>query len=223
MQRSMQATFAPADGVANSIALAQAPGAAGNLNLNGADVAAGVVTLDLPRRLAISSTGDESGKTFTITGTDRNGRSETEVIKGPAANQQVFTLKDYASGPLVVSINAASAGNVTVGTNGSFSSQWFVVGRDCYGVAFDVDLGGLDATYTVESTIADFYPPQNNLNVPTDNYFPPRGHPDFTNVNNSDSGSFSGLSITGIRITFSQFATGMKATFRVTPGGFGDG
>lgn len=223
MQRPMSLAFAPADPVANNIALAQAPGAAGNLNLNGALMTGTNVAMDIARRIGISSTGDESGKTFTVTGVDRKGRAQTEQLKGPIANAQVSTLKDYSSGNLIIAINAASAGNITVGTDGKLSTQWFVVGRDCYDVAFDVDLGGADATYTVEATIADPYPSGNNVNPVTDLYLPPRPHPDFTDSNKSDTGVFAGIAITAIRLTLSQYASGIVVTFRVTPGGFGDG
>src|ERR1700743_2004712 len=98
MQRNMSVSLAPTDAVANSIALSQAPGGAGNLTLNGAAMSGGKVAMDIPRRIGIHSTGDETGKTFTVTGVDRQGNVQTETLKGPAANATVGTTKDFGSG-----------------------------------------------------------------------------------------------------------------------------
>ena len=139
MQRNISVTLAPADAVANSIATSQAPGAAGNLTLNGAAMSGGNVTFDTPRRIAIHSTGDESGKTFTVTGVNRYGKPISEVLAGPAANASVNTLNDFGNGALVIAISAASAGNITVGTSQTVSTPWIVIDRyDSNGIGFQV-------------------------------------------------------------------------------------
>jgi hypothetical protein len=221
MQRDMNVILAPADAVANSIAQAQAPGGAGNLNLNGAAMTAGVVAMDIPRRIGISSTGDETGRKFTVIGIGRNGQSQTEVVKGPGANLTVNTLKDYASGALVIAIDGASAGNITVGTSQMVSTQWFPIDKyDTWGVGFDVDLVGIAATYSVETTVGNPNPP-GNVNPQTDIYLPPRGLPGYTNSNNSDGGAVL-VPCTAIRLTLTQFATGIQANFRLVPASVGD-
>ena len=60
--------------VANGISLTQAPAAA-PLLLNGASVVNGVAVLDVPRRIIITSSGNDSGITFKITGTSRSEMS----------------------------------------------------------------------------------------------------------------------------------------------------
>ena len=43
----------------------------------------------------VSSSADESGKTFTVVGTDLSCNAQTEVITGPAANATVLGLKTF--------------------------------------------------------------------------------------------------------------------------------
>jgi hypothetical protein len=220
MQRNIALTLAPADAVVNNVSTVHAYGAAGPLTLDGAAMNAGMVTLDMPRRLAITSTGDESGKVFTVTGIARNGGVQTETLAGPAAGLSVNTAKDYASGPLAISINAASAGNIRVGTSQTLSSQWLVIDRyDSNGVGFDVDLGGAACTYSVESTIDEPFP-SGNVNPPTDIYLIPRAHPNFDGHAISDQGAYT-TPINAIRLTVLTFATGAQIKFRLAPGAVG--
>jgi hypothetical protein len=61
------------------------PTAAGTLSMSGALVSGGVATLDVARAVRITSTGNESGLTFTVSGTDHYGETMTEAITGPNA------------------------------------------------------------------------------------------------------------------------------------------
>ena len=65
---------------ANNIALSQTPGGAGALTLNGSLVVGGVAILDVPRQVRITTTADETAKTFTIKGTDWAGSPISEVM-----------------------------------------------------------------------------------------------------------------------------------------------
>lgn len=67
-----------------------------------------------------SASGDESGKTFTVVGTDMNGAALTEVITGPAATKTVTgrrIFKEIHS----VTPSAATAGAITVGVKAADS------------------------------------------------------------------------------------------------------
>ena len=68
---------------ANNICLTQTPTAA--FTLNGALVVGGIAILDVPRRVLVTTTGNESAKTITIIGTDVNGNTQTELMTGPTA------------------------------------------------------------------------------------------------------------------------------------------
>lgn len=64
-------------------------------------------------KATVTSDGDETGITFTLTGTASNGASLTEVVTGPNATTSTST--NYFAAISGVSVNAATTGNVTVG------------------------------------------------------------------------------------------------------------
>jgi len=120
--RPVTVTVGPlATASANAICLSQTP-AAGALTLNGALVTSGVAVMDQPRRVLITATGNESAKTFTITGTNWSGQVWGETITGPNATTAQSVL-DYAT-VTSITISAAAANALTVGTSGVASSPW---------------------------------------------------------------------------------------------------
>ena len=78
-----QITTSVLDDDANGIAQDQTTGGAGDLTLNGALVTGGVATMAEAQIVAIESTGNISGVTFTVTGTDADGNTVNEAITGP--------------------------------------------------------------------------------------------------------------------------------------------
>ena len=67
-----------------------------------------------------SSASDESGKTFTVTGTDMSGNALTEVITGPAANKTVTGRQIFKTIHTVVN-SAATTGAITIGVKAADS------------------------------------------------------------------------------------------------------
>lgn len=114
--------------------------------------AAGVV-LDTARRVAITSDGDDSDKTFTITGTNASGMFQTEVLQGPNAGT-VYTTLDFKTVTGVTASEAVS-GNVMVGTNGVASTPWVMFDAYAFAqVALQCDVVGT-VNYTVQQTLDD--------------------------------------------------------------------
>ncbi|MEI8012842.1 MAG: hypothetical protein WCI27_10270, partial [Candidatus Omnitrophota bacterium] len=68
-----------------------------------------------PRRVAVTSTGDDHLETFTVTGTDILGRAQSEIITGSNAGTSSGT-NYFATISSVTTAGTKSAGNVTVGT-----------------------------------------------------------------------------------------------------------
>jgi hypothetical protein len=103
-------TAADPDGVCQS----QTPAAGGvqNLTINGALSSGGVATFVAARFITIASAADDSARTFTVTGTDVNGRVQTEVIAGPATT---VTGTRYFRTVTQVSVDGNTAGAITVG------------------------------------------------------------------------------------------------------------
>jgi hypothetical protein len=82
--RAADATGADPDGICES----QTPAAGGvqNLTIDGALAIAGPpASFPTARIISITAVGNESARTFTITGTDVNGNAITETITGPNA------------------------------------------------------------------------------------------------------------------------------------------
>src|ERR1019366_7023599 len=67
---------------ANGIATSQS---GSSITVVGSLVTAGVATMDFARRVIVTSGGNDSALTFKITGTDRYGRAQTEVLAGANA------------------------------------------------------------------------------------------------------------------------------------------
>lgn len=153
-RRSIPIT-ADADGIAEAQTLAQG----GDLDLDGAAVVSdlhspynGKALLDPPRRVVITSAGDDSGITFTIEGTDRAGTPISETIEGTngsdATSTMVYKTVDR------VSASGATADDVTVGWGAEYISPWIFLGqaRGDYRASWQLDVTGtvdcdIEATY----------------------------------------------------------------------------
>jgi len=152
--RPIHATVGPLTAAsANAICLSQTPGGAGALTLNGALVSGGVAILDTARRVLITCAGNESTKTFTVTGTAANGKTQIETLVGPNATtvQSTLDFKTVTS----ITISAAAAGAITVGTSGVASSRWLRLDNWAFPqVAIQCDVSGT-VNYTVQQTLDD--------------------------------------------------------------------
>jgi len=107
----------------NNIALAQSLSAAGALTLNGSLASGGVARIANPQRIGITSVGNDSARTWTVTGTNWSGAAISETFAGATAGNTVNSVLSYAS-VSSISLDGATAGNVTVGTTGLGSSPW---------------------------------------------------------------------------------------------------
>lgn len=123
--------------VANSICASQTPGGAGALTINGTlaitnpvagaggTAAAGDATVRfaVPQRVYITCAGNNSGRTFTITGTVQSptsfgpGAVIAETVTG--ANTNTVASSNLYSTIISVTISGASTGAVTVGHSGT--------------------------------------------------------------------------------------------------------
>jgi len=146
-----------ASAVANNIALTQTP--ASTVTINGSTATGGVATLDTPRRVLITPTGDEHLNVFTITGTGLNGTAQTEIIKGTNASA-FYTNLDFLT-VSSIALSAAAANALTVGTNGVGSSQWVRLDEWASAqVAVQCTASGT-VNYTIQQTMQDPNSPTN--------------------------------------------------------------
>jgi hypothetical protein len=136
---------------ADGICLSQTPLAAGALTLDGALVTSGVAIINPPAKVTITTADDESGKTFTITGTDQSGNGISEVITGPDTTTGT-SLLTYSTVTSIV-VSAATADAITVGNAQSGASPWISLDPWAFPqVAIQCSVTG-SVSYTVQQTL----------------------------------------------------------------------
>lgn len=131
-----------------------------SITISGASAAAvtvghsGTATMDMGRRIIITSGGDDTGITFALSGTDWAGNAISETITG-VSGAAASSVLDYLT---VTSIrtSGAVATTVQVGTNGVAGSPW--VRFDDFAampeVAIQATASGT-VNYTVQQTMDD--------------------------------------------------------------------
>ena len=102
---------------ADGISVAASVGNNAALTIGGALASGGSVTLSHGRVVTILQAGDDSGISFTVTGTDVNGDAQTESITG--ANADTATGSKYFLTVSGISAVGNPAGNVSAGVNAS--------------------------------------------------------------------------------------------------------
>ncbi len=122
-----------------------ANGAAAGVNV-GAQAA--FVDISGKRASITSAGGDESGKTFTVIGTDMSGNSQTEVITGPGSSSTVTgnkTFKTISS----ITPNSNTSGSITLGFSGVGLTTTGVTGSATLdGVSMSADISNNTFTAT---------------------------------------------------------------------------
>jgi hypothetical protein len=118
-----------------------------------------VATLDTPRRIQLTTTGSDAGKTLTITGTDWSGSPITEVLTAVNSGTS-YTNLDFKT-VTSITASAAFAAAVTVGTNGVASSRWVRFdGFAPSNISLQCNVTGT-VNYTVQSSMDDPNGPTN--------------------------------------------------------------
>ena len=140
------------------ICTSQSGTAATPLTINGSLASGGVATMDVARRVIVTSAGNDSGITFTIVGTNVFGRTMTEVLTG-ANTAAAATVRDFLT---VTSITPSgnTASTVTAGTNTTASTVPMIVDTvtNPSTVALAAVLKSGSATFTVEQSFDDLAP-----------------------------------------------------------------
>jgi len=108
---------------ADGISTAASVGNNAALTIGGALADSGSCTFDAGRVVTILSAGDDSGISFTVTGTDVNGDSQTESITG--ANAGTATGSKYFKTVTGISAVGNPAGNVSAGVNAAAADVIF--------------------------------------------------------------------------------------------------
>ncbi len=134
---------------ATTVAASQSPGAGAITRVST------TVILDTQRRLSFVSGGDDSGITFTITGTNQAGFPISETLTGgnTTTYQSNLDFKTVTN----ITHSGSVAGTLTVGTNAVGSSLWQIVNwnsNPC-NVGYVVELRSGAASFTMDYTLDD--------------------------------------------------------------------
>ena len=135
-------TFKPAAASTTSVAAAQTLGGAGNLTLASAASTGAYAGTNVGSTISLTSTGNISARTFTVTGTDASGSTITEDITGP--NNNTVTGSVFFSTVTQIAVDGA------VGTNTSAGN-----GADTVGAIFTGATRVKGAQITTGGTVAD--------------------------------------------------------------------
>lgn len=82
--------LAPSAAAATAVSASASPGA-GAIVIDGTLATAGLATMGAAQLITLVSGGDDTGITFTITGTDSDGRAQTEALVGVSAGTKTST------------------------------------------------------------------------------------------------------------------------------------
>ena len=166
MARPIKKTYVMIASDANGISTTQTPTGAGNLTITGALASGGSVTLTVGQHVTITSDGVDTTRVFTVTGTDNDDKALTETITGVNATTVAGTsnFKTITQ----IAVDAATAGAITAGIEGSAEFDWIPLDRNItpFEFAYQVDLG--TATLLVESTLDDIQDSSATIGVTTD-------------------------------------------------------
>jgi hypothetical protein len=148
--RQIELHIDPENVDANGLAEAQAVASAGALSLNGALIVGGVFTGDYARQISITSDGADGGRTFTLVGTDADGKSQTEDITGPAS--ATVESVEYYKTITSITVDDACAGNISSGTVDEFVTQTIPIetgASDAATISLERFSGTIDVTVQV--------------------------------------------------------------------------
>lgn len=159
--RSLSLTKSLTGASANCVALAQTVAAGGSAVLNGGSIQVignGVfgnnvtqAVLDSQRRIQIVSASNDSSKTAHLYGLSDNARQISEILALTNGGTATSGL-DYKN-VTAIAFPAGTAGNVTVGTNTTGSTDWVLPNYNVtpFSMQFVTELSG-SATWNLETT-----------------------------------------------------------------------
>lgn len=134
---------------ATSVAASQSPGAGAITRVST------TVILDTQRRLSFASGSDDSGITFTVTGTNQAGSVISDTFSGSNATtaQSNLDFKTVTN----ITHSGSVAGTLTVGTNAVGSSMWQIINWNAnpINLGYVVELRSGAASFTMDYTLDD--------------------------------------------------------------------
>lgn len=159
MPNPIRFTYTLGAASANNISTSQSLGAAGNLTITGSAASGGVATLDVQRRVLLTSAGNDSGLLFTVYGTNQGGQKIVDQFAGANVAAATSNL-DFLTVTRIAG-SGATASTVTAGTNTSGSSPWQMIDRALTPISIEgyASVVSGSPTYEIDWTLDDFWTP----------------------------------------------------------------
>lgn len=142
-----------------------------------------VATLTQPRRVAFTSAGNDTSRTWIITGTDVNGNTISETVTG-ASGAAAYTVLSYKTVTKILAtgsyVNTITVGEIADSvTGGAATTRWVRLDEWAMGnVAFQVSVTGT-VSYTVQQSLQDPTAFDTTITPATMTWV---NHPDTTNL-----------------------------------------
>lgn len=154
-----QLSCAPSNATPASVFASHQITATGNQTLDGSLVSAGVATFGAAQLVTFTAdAGDNcSAVTFTVTGTDPDGRAQTEAIVGP--NNNTVTGTKYFKTVTAVSASATTGAGVQCSCGNAVTSVSRTLRTNLHHPNFAIGMGALvtgTITYSVQHTFQDY-------------------------------------------------------------------
>jgi hypothetical protein len=152
---------------------------------------------------------DQSGATYTFTGTDADDNALVEAIAGPTASGTVTTTGYFKTITSVAIASPAAGSTVDVGTVDEVESKiYFLDRRSKEGAGLGVLVTGT-VNYTVEETFRDIH----GLGTDTDNFVDIAALADKT----AELGESATKGASAIRVVFNSYTDGAEIQVDVSP------
>ncbi len=194
------------DAANSKVILSQPVGGAG-VGSGDTIVIGGVATLDTQRRVILTSGGNDTGITFTISGAGDNGAPITDTVTGASGAAAISNL-DFKT-ITGVTHTGTVAGTLTIGTTTNFSAGIVVAATPWFGVNWHAQPVNIELSGIVTGTLTwgwqYTYDDPNNL--PPGVLFPqPFNHPTLNNITVSQDGAINDP-VAAVRLVIISAAT----------------
>lgn len=208
-------TLALAAASVSAVAASQSNVGAVNLVINGSTAVSGVAILDSARQILFTFAGDEHLHTYTVTGTNVSGVTQSEVVTGTNGGTAVTTL--YYKTVTQIAASATSTSTIQVGTNGVGATVPMIIDRfiSATNITAAVVTSGT-INYSVQISYDDLAPAWDTVATPP-TWFSPVA---FAQQSATTAGLIP-MPITMVRLLQNSFSTGGGAALTINvPLGF---
>jgi hypothetical protein len=197
----------PIDVDDDGVVVAETLGAAGNFTIGGALASGGTVTFDYPRQLIQTAVGNESARTFTITGTDEDGVAQTLAMAG--VNATTAETAQYWSAVTQIASDDATANDVKFGTVDEIQTKTYPLNF----YSDDAATISVDVTGTIDLTVQETFDSVLDLSSPAVN----ATWADISALadKTADTTSTATKNATAVRITVNSYSSGAELQARI--------